>query len=77
MDPKSKKADVRRWDQAIEDAKDTIAKCKRKIESMKVAIEVFEQARDEGASYPGVEQAASHSEGHAAAWTEPVVGHGG
>lgn len=41
-----------RWNEAIEDAKDTIAKCQRKIESMKLAIKTLEQARDEGAAYP-------------------------
>ncbi len=55
-------ANVRRWNQAIEDAKDTIAKCERKIESMKAAIGAFEEARDEGAIYPSAGQSASHSE---------------
>jgi len=49
---KTKNADAKRWNQAIEDAKDTIAKCQRKIESMRGAIAACEQARDEGASYP-------------------------
>jgi hypothetical protein len=43
---------TQRWNEAIEDAKDTISKCERKIESMKAAIVVFEKSRDEGASYP-------------------------
>jgi hypothetical protein len=44
-----------RWDQAIEDAKDTIAKCKRKIETMEGAIEIFEESRKAGKSCPGDE----------------------
>jgi hypothetical protein len=47
---------AKKWNGAIEDAKDTIAKCARKIESMKVAIAVFEQSRDEGAPYPASRQ---------------------
>jgi hypothetical protein len=49
-------ADAKKWNQAIEDAKDTISKCQRKIESMKVAITIFEESRDEGSPYPGSEQ---------------------
>jgi len=49
-----KNKSAQRWNQAIDDAKDTISKCERKIESMKVAIKVFEQSRDEGEAYPGV-----------------------
>jgi hypothetical protein len=41
-----------RWDQAIEDAKDTISKCERKIASMKTAIVIFKQSRDEGLHFP-------------------------
>jgi prefoldin subunit 5 len=55
-------ASSKRWDEAIEDAKDTIAKCERKIESMKAAIQAFKRSRDEGAIYPGL-QGASHSDG--------------
>jgi hypothetical protein len=46
------KENAKRWNQAIEDAEDTISKCERKIESMKAAIVTFKQARDEGAPYP-------------------------
>jgi hypothetical protein len=42
-----------RWDQAIENAKDTIAKCQRKIESMKAAISTFEEAKANGEPWPG------------------------
>lgn len=42
-----------RWDQAIADARDTIQKCQRKIESMKTAIKIFEESRDEGVPWPG------------------------
>jgi hypothetical protein len=54
--------DSKKWDQAIEDAKDTISKCERKIESMKVAIKVFQQSRDEGAAYPGAQSSGRISE---------------
>lgn len=53
---KEKGANVKRWNQAIEDAKDTIAKCERKIGSMKAAIREFQQARDDGDQYPSAEQ---------------------
>jgi hypothetical protein len=42
-----------RWDQAIEDAKDTIQKCERKIQTMKGAIEVFKEQRAAGEPWPG------------------------
>jgi hypothetical protein len=42
-----------RWDQAIRDAQDTIAKCRRKIESMEAAIEAFKKDRDAGTPWPG------------------------
>jgi len=47
-----KDKNTQRWNQAIEDAEDTISKCERKIESMRTAIVTFKQARDEGAPYP-------------------------
>jgi hypothetical protein len=47
------KSDSKRWNQAIEDAQDTIAKCERKIESMNAAIQAFEEAIEEGAPWPG------------------------
>ena len=49
---KSQDKNAKRWNQAIEDAKDTIAKCERKIESIKAAIRGFEEARDAGLEYP-------------------------
>jgi len=59
---KSQGKNARRWNQAIEDANDTIAKCERKIDSMRAAIKEFERARDEGSPYPGM-QVLGHSEG--------------
>ena len=50
-----------RWDQAIEDARDTIAKCERKIESMKAAIQTFTEYRDANETWPG-QQVTSQSQ---------------
>ena len=41
-----------RWDQAIEDAQDSITKMERKIESLKAAIVIFGESRDEGKVWP-------------------------
>ena len=49
---KNVKKKVSRWEQAIEDAEDTIAKCQRKIESMRAAILVFRRSIEEDAPYP-------------------------
>ena len=46
------KSDSNRWNQAIEDARDTINKCERKIESMKAAIQTFKEAIEDGAPWP-------------------------
>jgi hypothetical protein len=46
--------DKKMWDQAIEDAKDTIAKCERKIQSMKGTIEILQDHRDRNEPWPGV-----------------------
>jgi hypothetical protein len=60
MTYKSQDKNAGKWNQAIEDAKDTISKCERKIESMRVAIQTLKQARDEGAPYPPA-QSPDHS----------------
>lgn len=41
-----------RWDQAIEDAEDSITKLERKIESLKAAILAFRESKDAGKPWP-------------------------
>lgn len=51
-----KNGDMQKWNEAIEDAEDSISKCERKIASLRVAVKIFQESRDDGAPYPGPEQ---------------------
>jgi len=55
---KNKNSNSNRWDEAIEDAKDTISKCERKIATMKTAIAIFKQSKEEGAVFPASQSTA-------------------
>jgi hypothetical protein len=41
------------WDSAIQDARETITALERKVKRLRESIEVFEQNRDQGRSWPG------------------------
>ena len=41
------------WDNAIQDAQETIVSLERKIKRLKESIQVFEQDRDAGRPWPG------------------------